>query len=319
MTSPAKDLLVAAPDRWDEACFAIPAVRAIRASGLNLGLVCRHDQAPLWHTLNDLEVIAYPPKSTPKSLSSLIGKSWQAALTWHPGIAADAFKRAAIPRILGPLLPQLKSIVSHPLAGSGSPLDHRVRFYLATAEAMGIPTAQPAFFAPSSLTPAPPQAPVLLCPDSDFGASHEWKPERWYELGKALALAGHRLRIVGCHGGRELGQRLAKNLGLAAEYRSVSILADALPWLAEHRWLVAADGSLPHVASQLGVTCATLFGPNDPAWRRPLGKRHAVVRQHVECAPCQLAKCPFDGRCQNELSVDKVWAAVSAMLGQAAD
>ena len=39
------------------------------------------------------------------------------------------------------------------------------------------------------------------------------------------------------------------------------------------------------------MTDVTLFGPNDPAWKRPLGKRHAVVRRHVECAPCLAARC----------------------------
>jgi hypothetical protein len=35
----------------------------------------------------------------------------------------------------------------------------------------------------------------------------------------------------------------------------------------------------------------------------------------VECAPCLLAKCPMDMRCQNELSVDRVWSVIQEKLG----
>jgi ADP-heptose:LPS heptosyltransferase len=81
-----------------------------------------------------------------------------------------------------------------------------------------------------------------------------------------------------------------------------------------HGLVVAADGSLPHLAAHVGSTCVTLFGPNDPAWKRPLGKRHAVVRRHVECAPCLLAKCPMDLRCQKELEAERVWIALRGKL-----
>src|SRR5690606_5787049 len=92
-------------------------------------------------------------------------------------------------------------------------------------------------------------------------------------------------------------------------------LAGALPLLAAHSLVIAADGSLPHLAAHVGSTCVTLFGPNDPAWRRPLGRRHLVVKRHVECAPCLLAKCPMDLRCQNELETGRVRQAVLEKLG----
>jgi ADP-heptose:LPS heptosyltransferase len=53
-----------------------------------------------------------------------------------------------------------------------------------------------------------------------------------------------------------------------------------------------------------------LFGPNEPAWKRPLGKRHTVLRRHVECSPCFAAKCVMDLRCQHELTLEKVLEAL---------
>jgi len=155
---------------------------------------------------------------------------------------------------------------------------------------------------------------VLLCPGSDFGPSHEWPLDRWLEIARHLMENGRRVTVAGVDGGRGLGKILAENLGEGVGFFHASPLAGALPILAAHGLVVAADGSLPHLAAHAGATCVTLFGPNDPAWKRPLGRRHAVVRRHVECAPCLLAKCPLDGRCQNELDADRVWCAVLEKL-----
>ena len=108
---------------------------------------------------------------------------------------------------------------------------------------------------------------------------------------------------------------MAKNLGESVDFFQTTPLAGVLPFLAVHGLVIAADGSLPHLAAHAGATCVTLFGPNDPAWKRPLGRRHAVVRRHVECAPCLLAKCPLDQRCQSELEADRVWQTVREKLG----
>lgn len=307
-------MLVAAPERWDEACFAVPAVRALMGSGLGIGIICREEQQEFWQTLAGLEVLVFPLKQKAKLAAAEIRGNWQAALVWEPGFAADAVKIADVPRRLGPAERKLVKQLTHPLVFSGKPLEHRVRFYLAAVEEMGIHTLNPEFFAPVAIGIEPVAGAVLLCPDSDFGPSHEWPLDRWTELGRMLLESGRRLTIAGVDGGRELGKRLAADLGEGVEFFHASPLAGALPLLAVHGLVVAADGSLPHLAAHVGGTCVTLFGPNDPAWKRPLGRRHAVVKRHVECAPCLLAKCPMDLRCQKELEIERVWAAVREKL-----
>lgn len=106
---------------------------------------------------------------------------------------------------------------------------------------------------------------------------------------------------------------MAERLGGETGFFHAEPLAGALPQLAVQELTVAADGSLPHLAAHAGSTCVTLFGPNDAAWKRPLGKRHKVVKRHVECAPCLSAKCLLDGRCQAELEVARVLAAISSI------
>jgi ADP-heptose:LPS heptosyltransferase len=308
-------MLVAAPERWDEACFAVPAVRALIGSGLGIGVICREEQRTFWQTIDGLEVLAFHPATKAKTAAAEIRDGWQAALAWEPGFAADAFKLAGVPRRLGPSHRKLVKSLTHPLTFEEQPLEHRVRLYLSAIEEIGVGTRDPGFFSPVDLGIEPVSGTVLLCPDSDYGSSHEWLLERWVEIGKLLFQHGCRLTVAGMAGGRGLGRSLANNLGDRIEFFEASPLAGALPLLAVHELFIGADGSLAHLAAHVGATCVTLFGPDDPAWRRPLGRRHAVVRRHVECAPCLLAKCPLDMRCQKELATQRVWQAIATKLG----
>lgn len=301
-------MLVAAPERWDEACFMLPALRAIVAAGLKTGVLCHPAQLPLWQSVPATEVIVIPEK-TRIAVETIRGR-WQAALLWETGRAAELAAKAAIPRRLGPAADQkLRKRLTHPLAGAPGPLDHRVRFYLAAIEEMGITTDLPEFFAP--LENPPGTATVLLAPDSDYGPSHEWVPDRWQELARALIEDGRSLRIAAIRKGGT-AEKLAASLG--AEILDAGNPGALLAELAKHRFLISADASLPHLAAHAGATCITLFGPNDPQWKRPLGKRHLVLRHHVECAPCLLPKCPLDLRCQRELDAATVVEAVRSLL-----
>jgi ADP-heptose:LPS heptosyltransferase len=309
-------MLITAPARWDEACFAVPAVRALVASGVGVGVLCAAAQRAFWATLEGLTVLEFPANAKPRVLAAGLAGRWQAALVWEPGVAADACVRAGIARRLGPNDRALKKVLTHPvpLAAAGRPLEHRVRHYLALLETLGLETARAEFFAAADLGLPRQAQSLLLCPDSDFGRSHEWPLERWVEVAQALLAAGLPLTIAGLPQANGPAEKLLERLGGALPYFKLGSFASALPLLAAQSLVLAADGSLPHLAAHLGAACVTLFGPNDPVWKRPLGERHATVRRHVECAPCFLAKCPLDRRCQNELAVAQVLAAVRARL-----
>jgi heptosyltransferase-2 len=204
------------------------------------------------------------------------------------------------------------------VAEAVGPVEHRVRHYLETVQGLGIEAyVARNFEAPSSGVARDPLA-VVLAPDSDFGPSHEWALEQWLDLGRDLSGLGlSRLTVAGIAGGRGLGRALAAGLGEErAEWLEFRGLGDALPVLAACGLWVGVDSSLAHLAAHAGTHCVTLFGPDDPAWRRPLGRHHVVVRQHVECAPCLLAVCPLDLRCQKELTVREVFAAARGKLAE---
>jgi ADP-heptose:LPS heptosyltransferase len=308
------DLLVAAPERWDEACFSVPAVRALVASGLSVGVFCAEAQRKFWSMVDGVTVLDFSDRSKVKALAAEISGNWQASLAWECGIGAEVFKAAKIPRRLGIEDRKWNKRFTHLLVAGVGPLEHRVRHYLAAIESLGVETRIPEFFAPAAHFPERAAASVLLCPESDFGVSHEWLSVRWRETAEAVLAAGRSVTVVNVKDGRALGLALAAELSESVRVLELASMADILPLLRDYEVLVAADGTLPHLAAWMGVTCVTLFGPNDPAWKRPLGRRHAVVRHHVECAPCLLAKCPMDGRCQNEMETARVGRAVLEML-----
>lgn len=308
------DMLVAAPERWDEACFTVPAVRAVIASGLKTGILCSETQREFWETINGLMVVSFPLRTKSKLVATQIKDQWKASLAWEISPAAEAFKIANLPRRLGPQERRLDKLLTHPLSYSENPLEHRVRHYLAAVEELSIDTKRSEFFASVDLGIEFEKNAVMLCPSSDLGISYEWAIDRWVEIADRLLENGKHVTVVSLDGNRDLGRNLANLLGDKVTYFHAFPLASTLPILAIHGLVVAADGSLPHLAAHAGTTCVTLFGPNDSAWKRPLGRRHSVVKMHVECAPCLLAKCQFDSRCQRELTVDRVWKAVKDKL-----
>ncbi|MGD7654123.1 MAG: glycosyltransferase family 9 protein [Verrucomicrobiales bacterium] len=316
MNAPSRDMLIAAPDRWDEACFSVPAVRALIASGLGIGMICQEEQVNFWKTIANLQVLDFPAKSSTRAIAYGLSPNWKAALIWQPGFATHAIKAAGIPQRLGPAHPKLAKILTQTTFISSAPLDHRVRFYLSAVEELGIKTRNPQFFAPAgTIDPNTPPL-VLLCPESDFGPSHEWPLDRWIELTAKLVANQTPVRIASLRGNNGPANALAEALHLGEHLLNLADLGTALPQLHQQPVTVAVDGSLPHLASHAGSTCVTLFGPNNPAWKRPLGTRHIVVRKHAECAPCLLPKCPMDLRCQNELDVERVWNAVAPLVNR---
>jgi ADP-heptose:LPS heptosyltransferase len=295
-----KGMLVALPERWDEACFAVPAVRALERSGLIGALVCHEEQENFWKTVSTLPCFTFSNKSSSGKLAKLLGNDWEVSLTWEDGTAARAFAKAKIQRRLGPASANLKRLITHPLQAKEAPTEHRVRLYLNTCEEMGISINHPEFFAPASLDNRTKPRSILLSPDSDYGPSHEWPIDRWQLIAEYLLEKERHLTIAGLVGGRNLGQILTSRIGSNADFLILNSLSATIPILSTFQSVIAADGSLPHLAALTGCTCITLFGPNDPNWKRPLGK----------CAPCLSPKCRMDNRCQNELQVSDVLNAI---------
>lgn len=306
-SDPAGDLLIVAPSRWDEACFAVPAVRAFRKSGWNTTLLCVEGQREFWQSLPGLTIFPIDARESARALGKRLAGRWKCAIVWEPGRLANAVRMARIPHTVGPSSEAWAKWVSAPAPLAPPPKFHRVEYYLATARVLGLDTGDPELFEPAFQRNW--EHPLLLIPGSDFGESHQWPFERWVELAGRLRDAGRTFHLAVPENGGSRFAELSEPSG--ATLIELPVTANAPVILSHYRLVIAADGSLPHFASHAGATCLTLFGPNDPVSRRPLGRRHRMVRHHVECAPCSLPTCSLDLRCQHELVVGRVWKSIT--------
>ena len=301
-------LLIASPLVTDEACFSVPAVRAIHFAQPDrpLTIVCADEFVPLWQTVTGVtEVIAHSASASPRKIAKLLGEHSQ-SLVWEDSPAAAAFAKKGIPKRFGPSVDKLSKQLTDTIEvrKSSGPVEHRVKEYLKLAEKLG---AQ-AFDAANFQTPPRASLPQLLrigiAPGSDFGPSAEWSLDNFRELIRQLAAEFFIFESPG----KPSAARKLSDLGtvIAEEH--------AFRELASCHLLIGNDGSLPHLAAHSGTPCVVIFGPNEPAWKRPLGTIHRIVHERVACSSCFLNKCQIDHRCMTEIDVERVRTEAEALI-----
>ncbi len=293
-------MLVVAPSSWRDACFSLPATRALAATR-PVTVLCPASQQPLWEAVGLAGVATHDGSA--RGIASALPDLPQ-ALLWEDGAAAKACARSAIAHRTGLPAPGLAKRLTHPLERTvrPGPPEHRVRRYLDTVALLDAEPLDPRWFEP--LPAEPGKSGLLIAPDSDFGSHHEWPVDRWLAVLEALQPDPATTRLAP----GPLAGQLAGASGI-----KIAELPDPVAGARFER-LIGADASQPHIAGAFGTTCAVLYGPGDPAMVRPLGQRHVAIRRKVECSPCFADRCPLDGRCQDELEVGRVEEALSRFL-----
>jgi len=299
-------LVIAAPQRWDEACFSVPTIRALEKSKLLSAILCREEQQYFWTSVSNASVITYSQKSNPSHIASQLTGIFESSIAWDDAIPATAFAKARITNRIGPEDSPLRKFFTQPIKIRERPTEHRILFYINSAKHFGIEVNLPEFFMPASIGIPALSDTILLSPGSDFGPSHEWPLNQWIELTEQL-LEQNKIITVACSIGKEdLGKNLTNRFGTQINSFHASPLHTSIPTIAANRIVIASDSSLPHLAAYTGSSCITLFGPNNPSWKRPIGKQNIVAKQHAECSPCLSPKCLMDHRCLTQLSPSKI-------------
>ncbi|BCX47897.1 ADP-heptose--Lpsheptosyl transferase protein [Haloferula helveola] len=287
-----ESLLIVSPECWRDACFSLPATRAL-ARVRPTDILCPEPQRRLWEASGVSQVLTHDgsKKSLAESLTGI-----QHVLLWEDGVVAKACVKAAIPDRIGLPAPGLAKKLTRSLERTvrPGPPEHDVRRFLDTAATLGAEPFQQENFAALEIEGERYPDKVLIVADSDFGKNHEWPAGRWIELLEELPK--HLLVLAS----GPLARKVAEATGI--EVLEISDPIEA----ARFGQLIGADGSMPHVAAAFGTTCAVLYGPGDPDLIRPLGKQHSIIRRKVECSPCFVSSCPLDLRCQEDLSVGRV-------------
>ena len=158
---------------------------------------------------------------------------------------------------------------------------------------------------------------LLVTPGASFGASKLWPPEHFAaacdgiarKLGLAPVLAPGPGEVA-------IAERIA-----ATAQEPVPVFADRSPDLEQLKALVAGaalvltnDTGPRHVAVALDRPAIVLMGPTDPRHTAQHLERQRVLREEVECSPCQLKVCPIDHRCMTRLAPERAVDAAEELL-----
>jgi len=115
-------------------------------------------------------------------------------------------------------------------------------------------------------------------------------------------------------------RELARDVARAAQSDVVSLHEepaglDLLKVLIDRAALLVTNDTGPrHFAAVFDTPVVTVFGSTHPRWSDTGFARERIVRIDVECAPCQLKRCPIDHRCMTLLKPELVVEAVRELL-----
>jgi heptosyltransferase-2 len=334
-------VLVRAPNWLGDAVLALPAVVAVRRHfpGAHLAVAGPAPVAALFREVTAArpdEVIELPTsrkaaqaaiRAGQFDLGLLLPNSFQSAWALRRAGIGDRWGAATSGR--GWLLTRKSAMRPH------KGVEHHAEYFRDIVRGLGLAVDEgPPEVAASAATRAKTDALlgqlhipagttlIGLAPGAAYGEAKQWPPDR------AAALCARPVRehqatclVLGAIHDREAARTMETWLRAQAP-DTVSRVIDLagrtsvreLVGLTERcRAFVSNDSGAMHVAAAVGCPVTALFGPTDERSTRPVGA-HTVLTAAVFCRPCMLRDCPIDHRCMKRITVDQVFAAVSARL-----
>ena len=163
---------------------------------------------------------------------------------------------------------------------------------------------------------APPASPrLVLCPGAARGPAKRWLPERYARIAREAMTARREVILLGAQREEETGAAIARDAPGVRDLVGRTTLLEAARTIAGAEGVLSNDSGLAHLAGALDRPLVVLFGPTDPARTAPRATRRAAVKHDVECAPCELRRCPIDHRCMTGLTETRVLTAIEGIVG----
>jgi heptosyltransferase-2 len=174
-----------------------------------------------------------------------------------------------------------------------------------------------ALFARHGIQPRVPL--VCLAPGAGFGPSKLWPLAYLAEVAGKLLAEGAQVALVHGPGEAALAAEIqARTPGIAplgGDRMGLSLLKSVL---ARAALLICNDAGARHVAAAFGVPTLVLMGPTSLAYTNLNLRKTRVLREPVECSPCQRKVCPIDHRCMTRILPERVLAEARAALADPA-
>ncbi len=161
---------------------------------------------------------------------------------------------------------------------------------------------------------------VVLSPGAKFGAAKCWPASRFAETSDRLIREHRAAVVITCGPGEEV---IAQSIGESMQEQGFVFddpglsLGQLKSLIKRSHLLICNDAGPRHFAKAFGVNLVTIFGPTHPEWTATDYPNEYVMREDIECGPCQQRVCPLGHlKCMDRVSVDAVCAAAVALLSK---
>ena len=161
-----------------------------------------------------------------------------------------------------------------------------------------------------------------LNPGAEYGAAKRWPAEKFIATARQIqAQTNCHWLIFGGNNDRALAERIAAETRTThhapRSLAGATSLRELMALLKFCRVVLTNDTGPMHVAAALGTPVVVPFGSTSPELTGPGlpgDARQQLLKSAAPCSPCFLRECPIDFRCMNDISVERVVAAVVAAV-----
>jgi lipopolysaccharide heptosyltransferase II len=316
-------ILIRSSNWLGDAVMSVPAVRAIKQGrpDAHITLAAPTNIAAIWKLVHEVDaVVSLAGRSLTAAARTIRREAAFDVAILFPNSLRSALEifLAGVPRRVG--YPGhsrrffLNQIVPE-TAETGPPEHHAARF-LAIAERVGARTGDIPFVANETKIVDLALTKIGLCPGAEYGPAKRWPADRFAETAALVTQKSNAKWVLfGVENDRAAGEQIAAALGDSCTNRiGHTSIAQLIDELRECQLLLTNDTGTMHLAAFVGLPVVAIFGSTEPHLTGPLGKRHVIVRHHVECSPCFLRECPIDFRCMKAVSAQEVADAVLSIL-----
>jgi lipopolysaccharide heptosyltransferase I len=161
---------------------------------------------------------------------------------------------------------------------------------------------------------------VLLCaPGTNWETKH-WSAERFADVARHFLARGWHVVLIGSDRERPVCARVASAAPGSVDLCGATSLPELAALVRRSSGAITNDSGPMHMAVALDRPVVSIFGPTDALWIGPYGRRDAVLRAALPCAPCylrQLRHCRHDHACMGEITAAAVIERMEATLAAA--
>jgi len=149
---------------------------------------------------------------------------------------------------------------------------------------------------------------VVLFPGSVW-ATKMWKKEKFVQLGIEIVEKRYQVLVMGGASEAELGQSIAHQIPGAFNLCGKSNVLESLLILSKQKLVIGNDSSSSHMASLMGISVVSAFGPTVLRFGyRPWGRSAKIFEvSDLDCRPCGAhgpRVCPrIHHNCMNQLDI----------------